>query len=216
LPDRIAWAANLVLALVAYIGIILAVSTLRKIERHTVATEIAAEAAADSAHAALLNAQAMIDSERPWLLITVKPSRSVENSFTVTATNRGRSPANVTSISEQIKIAIDEAHLAVPPEYPIEETGAPFVPIILLPGESAAIKTFGRDDLRGICPTEESFKRIVNWEERVFLYGRILYTDLIATAGQQTHETAWCCWYIHGNQKSGLVIAGPREYNLHS
>jgi hypothetical protein len=39
---------------------------------------------------------------------------------------------------------------------------------------------------------------------------------LIAPADSQAHETNWCYWYIHGRHKSGLVIAGPPEYNLHT
>jgi hypothetical protein len=39
---------------------------------------------------------------------------------------------------------------------------------------------------------------------------------LIAPADSQEHETNWCCWYIHGRQTSGLVIAGPPEYNSHT
>jgi hypothetical protein len=216
LRDRITWAANVVLAVVGYFGIILAVSTLKKIERHTRATEAVAEAAADSAQAALLNAQAVIDSGRPWLLITVEPSRSIVNSFTVKATNRGRCPAYMIASVEQIMIAVDEAHLPETPEYTNQEQGVPFVPVILLPGESTAVKSFSRDDLKSICVTEEMLRRIENWEEKIFIYGKILYRDLIAPADKQTHETNWCCWYIHGRQKSGLVIAGPSEYNLHT
>jgi hypothetical protein len=59
-------------------------------------------------------------------------------------------------------------------------------------------------------------KRIENWEEKVFVYGKVLYRDLIEPADKQVHETSWCCWYIHGRQKSGLVIAGPPEYNVHT
>lgn len=214
--DRITWAANVVLAIVAYVGIILAVSTLKKIERSTRATEALAMAAADSAQAALLNAQAVIDAGRPWLLITVEPSRSVLNSFAVKATNRGRCPANMIASVERIVIAADESQLPQTPEFENQETNAPFVRIILLPGESTTIKSFGRDDLKGICESEEIVRRIENWEEKVFIYGKVLYRDLIEPADKQVHETSWCCWYIHGRQKSGLVIAGPPEYNLHT
>src|ERR1700689_4425101 len=44
--DRIRWAAEIVLAILAYVGIMLAVAALRKIERQTRYTEAAAEAAA--------------------------------------------------------------------------------------------------------------------------------------------------------------------------
>ena len=209
LHEQIAWAANLVLVILGYVGIILAVSMLKKMERQTRTNEAIAEAA-------LLNAQAVIDSGRPWILITVEPSRSVENSFTVKATNRGRCPANMISTEEQIRIAIDETRLPRNPEYKREEAEAPFVPVILLPGESTPIKQFSREDVRGICESEEMFKRVENWEEKIFIYGRVLYQDLIAPADNQTHVTTWCCWYIHGRQKSALVMAGPPEYNLHT
>jgi hypothetical protein len=216
LHERILWAADLVLVLVAYAGILLALSLLKKIERQTVCAETAATAAATSAQAALLNAQAVIHAERPWILISVEPSRSKENSFTVTATNRGRTPARIVATAERTRIAIDEARLPVTSDYNGEEPKPPRVPIILLPGESTAIKPFGRDEVKGLCDSEERFKRIEAWEERVFLYGKLVYRDLIAPADSQIHETNWCCWYIHGRQNSGLILAGPAEYNLHS
>ena len=76
LHEKIAWAANLVLVILGYAGILLAISLLKKIDRQTGYAETAAEAAAASAQAALLNAQAVMHSERPWILISVEPSRS--------------------------------------------------------------------------------------------------------------------------------------------
>jgi hypothetical protein len=205
-----------VLVLVAYAGILLALSLLKKIERQTGYAETAATAAATSAQAALLNAQAVIHAERPWILISVEPSRSKENSFTVTATNRGRTPARIVATAERTRIAIDEARLPGTPEYGNEEPKPPRLPIILLPGESTDIKPFGRDDVKGLCDSEERFKRIEAWEEKVFLYGKLVYQDLVSPADSQLHETNWCCWYIHGRQNSGLILAGPAEYNLHT
>jgi hypothetical protein len=216
MPQWIAWGANVVLALLGYVGIMMALSLLKKIERQTGYAEAAAEAAAASAQAALLNAQAIIHAERPWILITVEPSRSMENSFTVMATNRGRTPARIIATEKRTRIAIDEKHLPSTPEYKSEKADAPLVPIILLPGEFAAIEPFCRDDVKGLCDSEERFKRIETWEEKLFLYGRVVYRDLIASADDQMHETNWCCWYIHGRQNSGLVIAGPPEYNSHT
>jgi len=216
LHERIAWAANLVLVIVGYAGIMLAISTLKKIERQSKYAEAAAQAAAECAQAALLHAQAIVHSERPWILVTVEPSRSRENSFIVMATNRGRTPARIVSTAEQIVVAIDENSLPGTPEYIHKEHSAPFTPIILLPGESTAIKPFSRDDAKGLCDSADRFKRIETWEEKVFLYGKVIYKDLIAPTDGQVHESNWCYWYIHGRQKSGLVIAGPPEYNLHT
>jgi hypothetical protein len=216
LHEKISWAANLVLVILGYVGILFAISLLKKIDRQTGYAETAAEAAAASAQAALLNAQAVIRSERPWILITVEPSRSAENSFTVMATNRGRTPARILATAEETRIAIDEKHLSSTPEYRNEKPVELVTPVILLSGESTAIKPFGREDVRGLCDSEERFKRIETWEEKIFLYGKVIYEDLIAPAENQAHETHWCCWYIHGRQNSGLVIAGPPEYNTHT
>jgi hypothetical protein len=214
--EQVSWAANLVLVVLCYWGIFQARSLLKKIERQTGYAEAVVEAASSTAHAALLNAQAVIQAERPWILITVEPSRSMENSFTVMATNRGRTPARIVETLERYKIAIDEKHLPHIPEFRNDKRNTPFAPIILLPGEFTAIKPFCRDDVKALCDSEERFKRIETWEEKVFLYGKVSYRDLISASDGPPHETNWCCWYIHGRQNSGLVIAGPQEYNSHT
>ncbi len=214
--EQIAWGANLVLVVLGYIFFWMALSILKKIERQTGYAEAVIETASSTAHAALLNAQAVIQAERPWILITVEPSRSMENSFTVMATNRGRTPARIIETLERHKIAIDEKRLPILPEYRNEKRNAPFAPIILLPGEFTTIKAFSREEVKALCDSEERFKRIETWEEKVFLYGKVSYRDLISSSDGEPHETNWCCWYIHGRQNSGLVIAGPPDYNSHT
>jgi len=214
--EKMTWAANLVLVILGYAGIMIALSLLRKINRQMGYAETAAEAAAASSHAALMTAQAILNAERSWILVSVEPSPSAENSFTIMATNRGRTPAKIIETMERTRIAIDEEHLPSTPEYTDEKRGAPYTPIILLPGESTAIKPFCRDDVRGLCDSEERIRRIETWEEKIFLYGKVLYRDLTSPIDSQAHETNWCCWYIHGRQNSGLVIAGPPEYNTHT
>lgn len=216
LQDRIAWGANVLLALLGYAGILAAFSLLKKIERQTKFVETAATAAAESAQAALLNAKAILHAERPWVLITVAPSPSVENGFTIMATNRGRSPARIVAMAEQTTVVKDETLLPKVPEYMASEPDAPQISIILLPGEFTSIKSFSRDDVKGLCDTEDALWRIENWEERIFLYGKVVYRNLLEPEEAPDHQTAWCCRYIHGRQKSGLVVAGPQKYNLHS
>ncbi len=223
LHDRIAWAATLVLVLLGYIGVMLALSTLKKIERHTAAAEqtasaaaTAATAAAETAQAALLHAQSIIHAERPWIVVTAKPARGMESSFEISATNRGRSPATITSAYGEILFAADEAHLPPVPEFEPVESASRFVPITLLPGESATLKTFSRDEVKSVCGSDEKFRSIEGWTEKIFLCGKVMYNDLIAPAGKGAHETNWCCWYIHGKQRSALVPAGPAEYNAHT
>ena len=216
LRERISWGATLVLALVGYVGIMLAISTLKKIERNTLLAETTAQAALDAATAALATAQAILLSERPWILVSIEPAINKPSSFTITATNKGRTPATITAMFEQVGIKSDEAHLPTSPEYEEQQESQPMIPVTLVPGESTPIKAFSRDDVPAICESEERLKRIENWDEKLFLHGRIIYRDLVAPKGSNEHETNWCCWYIHGRQKSGMVIAGPPGYNSHT
>jgi len=216
LQDRILWGANVLLALLGYAGIVLAVSTLKKIERQTKYGETAALAAQEAAEAALIQAKAIVHAERPWILIHVAPSPTVENGFTVIATNRGRGPARVLSTADELRIARDETQLPGIPEFGPVDPEVPPVSMILLPGEFAPIKAFCRDDVKTVSRTEDGLRRIENWEERIFLYGKVMYKDLMAPPEDAPHETSWCCRYIHGRQKSGLVMAGTQEYNQHT
>jgi hypothetical protein len=226
LQDRIAWAASLLLTVIAYVGIMLALSALRKIERQTRYGETAAQAAADSAKAALLLAEtqaqalaqqveAQAQAERPWILVTAEPASDAPNGFIVVATNRGRSPARIVALAEEVTSATDESQLPPVPAF-TGEPRAPIDPLILLPGESTDIKSFCRDDVESFCGNAERLRRVEDWEEKIYLYGAIAYRDLRSTDEKHFYETAWCCWYIHGRQKSGMVKAGPPQYNRHS
>jgi hypothetical protein len=215
-PDRIAWVARILLAVLGYVGIMLALSTLKKIEHQSRYAEVAAQAAADSAQAALLHAQAIIRAERPWILITVEPSRAADNSFTVTATNRGRGPARIVSTIDKITSAVDQTHLPDQPEYDEISPSTALSSVVLLPGDSTGLKDFSRDEVKSFCGSDEKLKRVEKWEELILLYGKVVYRDLMQVGDGETHETSWCCWYIHGRQKSGMVMAGPPAYNAHT
>ncbi len=214
--DRIAWAANLVLVVLGYAGILLALSVLRKIEQQMQYAEAAAQAATESAQTVLIHAKAIERAERPWILVTAEPSRRVENRFILTATNRGRGPARILSSVEMITVERDQGSLPAEPSYEEAEQNPSLNGVILLPGESTPIKIFGRDDLRRVCGTEERLRRVERWEEEIFLYGQIIYENLIATSDLPAHETGWCCGYIHGAQNSGMEMTGPPAYNRHT
>ncbi|MGB6719943.1 MAG: hypothetical protein WBE72_04045, partial [Terracidiphilus sp.] len=214
--DRIAWAASLVLVILGYAGIMMALSMLKKIERQMQYAESAAQAAADSAQAALLHAQSIVRAERPWILVTAEPSRRVENGFVLTATNRGRGPARIISSIDKMTTEVDQTALPEAPQYEGAETNADLASVILLPGESTGIKTFSRDEVKRFCGSEEKLKRVEKWEELILIFGKIVYQDLLAMGDPPLRETAWCCWYIHGRQKSGMVMAGSAAYNRHT
>ncbi len=213
-PDRIAWVASLLLTVMGYVGIMLAVSILRKIERQTQSVERAVDSAAAIAQSALLHAQAIVRAERPWIMVTAEPSPGFENASTVVATNRGKSPARIIATAEGMAIAVDEAHLPPVPEYETAKMGVLPYPIVLLPGESSSLRIFGWEDAKRFCSTGERLKRVEDWDEKIFLYGKITYEDFVAPAGRETHETSWCCWYIAGQRRSGLVTVAVPGFNV--
>jgi len=216
LQDRIAWAANLVLVLVGYVGVTVAIRTLRRIEIHAKLSEEAVQAALETAHAVLAHSKAMINAERPWLLMTFEPSVDVENSFRIKVTNRGRTPAEIVATTGRIAVVVDERYLPKTPEYATAKPASLGAPIILLAGESTLLQRFGREDVKLVCKTDESFRRIEQRQENIFLYGKILYKSLIAPDEGEPHETSWCCRYVHGGSSSSLVAAGNSEYNKHT
>lgn len=213
--DKVLWGAEIVLVILGYAGVLLALKALKNMQRQTEFGVSAAQAALQCANAALESSQAIVDSGRPWIVITVEPFLSVDHGFKVMATNRGRTPARILAKADCVKIAKDETELPTPPDYDSGKSATPFEPIILLPGETAGIRPFRRSDVRGHCSSDEQFKRLERWEEKLFVYGRVIYRDLISPLDQPNHETDWCCWYVYGD-KDALVLAGPPEYNKHS
>lgn len=214
LQDRIKWLTVVLLVLIAYVGVWLAVSALRKIERQTRYAETAAQAAADAAKAALTLAENQARAERPWVLITAIPTPGVANSFSMVAANRGHSPARIVTMADGMAILKDEAELPPQPDFKTDPR-TPIALMILLPGESATVKTFSRDEVKQVCANSEQLLRVEEWEEKIFLYGKVVYANLLGS-GEQVYETNWCCWYVHGRQKSGMITAGSADYNRHS
>jgi hypothetical protein len=214
--EQVTWGATIVLAVLGYVGIMLALRTLKNIDRHLQAGNATTQAAMDSASAALALAQAIANSERPWIVVTVEPFLTMENSFKVMASNRGRSPARIVSSVDQVRVAVDETNLAKEPEFEEIEAGDEPEPIVLLPGEATGIWALNREDLPTICKSPEELKKVERWQETLFLYGRIKYMELAALGEPHMHETFWCCRYIHGEKSSALVMAGPPPYNKHT
>jgi hypothetical protein len=214
--QQLTWGATIVLAVLGYVGIMLALRTLKSIDRHLESGGAVTKVAMDTANAALALAQAIASSERPWIVVTVEPFLTMENSFKVMASNRGRSPARIVSSVDQVRIAVDETNLDKVPEFEKIEAGDEPEPIVLLPGEATGIWALNREDLGTICKSPEVLKKVERWQETLFLFGRIQYMELSAASEAGMHETFWCCRYIHGEKSSALVMAGPPAYNKHS
>jgi len=215
LQDRISWIANLVLVLYVIMGVTVALILLNKIERQGRYAEAAAHAAAESAKAVMVYAESQSEADRPWVLVTPEAVPGAPDKFTIVATNRGRSPAKIVSVVDEIASAGDESKLPPTPVFKNEPQPLS-ASDILLPGESIGIKSFSRDEVSAVCETPEQMQLVESWVEKIYLYGNVIYQDLRSANGTQPRETSWCCWYIHGRQKSGMVTAGPPTYNRHT
>jgi hypothetical protein len=190
LPETI---ANVGLFIVGVVGAFLALGTLKNIERQTKAGEIAA-------NAALLNAQAVINAERPWLLITIKPRMGPMGGFTVHARNKGRTPAMITAAHIGF---ISVKKVSDLPDIPPYGTGRLVQDRIIIPGSAARIIWFdGGTVSRSLG---ENYPRFT-WEGEIYVFGTILYRDLADPSLTSIHETRWIGRYFSPVGESGDSI----------
>ncbi len=166
--DKAAFWINVVLAVIGICGIVAAVLTIRKLERQTKATE-------DSAKAALLNAQALITSERPWLLISIESyGVSLEDEtplspvYIVKARNQGRTPAEL--IEGHCSCKLQSAYGFTPSDDMFDPFYAPNENLTVA-GAEFLIRKFVPDaivsekDMEGMEP------------KMLYVYGKLLYWD---------------------------------------
>jgi hypothetical protein len=169
-----------------------------------------------TADAALLNAQAVINAERPWVMVQVEtmPGENAAKSlFQLNAFNYGQTPAHIISCkgpkAEYYKVP--EQDLPVPPEYGTWEWDKKF----LAPRDSFPIRDpINPWDARLQFVTERAMQGVgtPNGLELV-IYGLIEYTDGVS---EKTYVTAFCYRRERSllSQMGGsLVPCGPRVYN---
>lgn len=221
--------------LVGAIGIGYAVKTLKAVERQAKANEdqlteirqsaeksdrmillaaqeaengkIATEAAKKSADAALKNATAIVNSERPWMIIELTPISGVPwtGYISFRAWNRGRTPAEITDYQGDFFFhAVDE-------EFPAEPTYKPWERLYreyISPGNSVSIYGF---DLSGSLPPDQ-WQWMGKEKKRLYFKGRILYRDLIT---YEEHESRFCYW-LSPAEGVGLIMGGERNWNKYT
>lgn len=182
-------------------------------------TEAVAVAAKESADAALLNAKAMINAERPWVMIQIKEmpvERTAKTIFQLSVFNYGKNPAHIIDCRGP-KIEFYDSpndELPIPPDYGVGQGSKRF----LAPKDSfpiwepidpsrfmldTKIRPALEQATRGKVPAKQGSKFV--------LYGFIQYTD-----GISTYRTAFC-YRLHRELPSDmgghLVPCGPPIYN---
>jgi hypothetical protein len=194
------------LAVVGLLGVILACKTVL--------------ATRDNAKAALLNAQAIINAERAWVIMVIEQDKEFPRLFRLKAENRGRTPAMIVAASHECVVVQTEAEMPRLPEY---RHGKRFPEgVFLFPGESQLITEFSRDHLR-MPPVgedrngENDFQMVKDHKCLAIVFGNVVYRDILGPPEDLEHETRWCSLLKLGDTADELFLTKGRDgYTKHT
>lgn len=210
-PNAPAW----VLVIVGVEGIVVAIGTLKIIERQTKATETAATAA-------LLNAQAAIIGQRPWLLvptgaefpeigIPLLPDVGDRRACQVTLQlrNFGQTPARI--VEQKINLYIGESQETIPKPSAFEPIDSFPEDYTFPQGEKVPVEA---NLSLGVRLTPEDRQAIVSHTKFLWLCGYCKYQGDTKIEGA-VYETRFCyVWINYTNRPEPFWLRrGPREYN---
>jgi hypothetical protein len=169
-----------------------------------------AEAAKANAEAARLNAQVVLDTERPLIVMSVEPLAGAPGVFIFKATNKGRTPAEITSGDFTFSFNTAPDKLPLPPIY-----RAFVMPsqVLLTQGEGFEVNPAGNNPESMIDKAPEMREQTQMSNQFLFFYGRVNYRDVFTKEGraQVFYETRWC--YNYDVFRRQFIRTGPDEYN---
>jgi hypothetical protein len=167
----------------------------------------------DNAKAALLNAQAVINTERPWLVVTWASDRNTPGLCRFGCRNQGNTPAKVVSMSAKSSFIDKLDNLPVPPDYSSPVT---------MPDLRLIVHEDNFSVGQGIHPESiirNAGKKDLADDSREFLvyYGNVVYRDTFYpdSSPNGLHETRWCFVYQPAGERR-LVRSGPEAYNRYT
>ena len=186
------------------------VLTLIVIAWQSIATEKAAAAT-------LLNAVALINSERPWLFSdhgierTLSDEDRGESSYCdIRVVNRGKNYAQITSFCEPKIVVVPKGkHLPKEPEYGPSKEWYPH--IFLDGGKSADITQIDEEQLGMLGKTNDDFERLRSGDDAAYVFGVVFYRDLLKR--DELHELRWCLRVRPTDKGIHAFMSGPDRYN---
>ncbi len=199
------------ISIALFTGFLAAVAVLQWIALHRQAGHMrrGLSIAQSSAETAKLNTQAIINSERPWIITRVLlrevkvPTKDadshsivVKKFLTLTISNIGKSPGQIVSVFSGHKYTDCGEQLPDVPNY-CAESGLE-QPRILAPHERWNYENW---------PTA-SVSVVGKWYWR---YGRVVYTNLLDSS---RHETCFC--YLYSEPLNEYIIGGPSDYTKYT
>lgn len=160
-----------------------------------------------AAGAARLNAIALINQNRPWIILaketTVPKSPPEDWTFNVAIENYGKTPARI------IWLKVDRfvgPSSDTPPDTSIFTTPSDTVTFMLPPGQALQWK------MR--LPLPSLSKDILNNAQFLWLCGVVIYSEAVELEGMTRYESTFCYFYQRGiGTDLPAWRRGPREYN---
>jgi hypothetical protein len=142
-----------------------------------------------AAKGAFLNAQAVINAERPWVLVSVKSPPGPMGGFTVHVRNKGRTPAMITEARMGCVAAKNVSELPLKAVFPIENL---IRNRIIIPSGTAHITWFDQQLFKTVL--QDNIPQF-SWDGQIFVFGKVLYRDLANPDKTVIHETRWIGLY---------------------
>ncbi len=162
------------------------------------------------ADAALLNAQAVVNSERPWIAIFAIPE---DGGYCFKASNLGRTPAEIVSFSSELKCVKKLSELPIVPIYETEYT--PTIRLLVPGGQ------LGQADLR-LLSSQKFIDHVSDCLQKMdtsfpVLYFRVVYKNSLSRTSEiSSYESRTCFTCACRNSSSTLQVCGSEEYNRHT
>jgi hypothetical protein len=174
----------------------------------------------DAAQAGFLSAQAVINTERAWVVMVIEQDKEFPRLFRVKAENRGHTPAKIVAASQEWAVVKTAAEM---PEQPQYRHGRRFTEgVFLFPGESRLMTEFGREHLR-MPPIgyerngEQDFQTVKCDEGLAIFFGNVVYRDILSPPNDLEHETRWCSLLRLGDTADELALTWGRDgYTKHT
>jgi hypothetical protein len=162
-----------------------------------------ANAGKSNAEAAKRNAEALISAERPWIIVSVI---KLGTTFTLTATNYGRTPADV--YAHQADYEFMNESLEDLPDSPTYNV-AKLTHRRLVPPDEGEYPFWSSGDLGSqIKNNELTSNTFVIW-------GIVRYRNVLEESSNRAeHETRFC--YVYNKHDQQLHIDGHKKYNTHT
>jgi hypothetical protein len=191
-------------ALIATLGVFCIQAILMRV--HAKEFKNLAKSAADNAEAAKLSAQAVIDAERPWLVVQFVQTNDLKTGalpiFNITCINQGKTPALIKRIDATFKVVTNPSELPVP----MKDLGPMVLPDLMFIVNRDSFKVWEGLRLDTILVSAADMAEVYIDGKFLVFFGRVEYDDVFDSGeSKKRHVTSWCYAYCQGRSKSRPV-----------